>query len=115
MASLFARTFTKMLMHAMSFGQLLDFIKLRLAKSIDSIIYDTCMSNVNSISEGEEKSRIMYDILCAKSKLMGILDCSFCLGFWVSLFTASYVMYYDYNCLFLASIPITTYLFIEKI
>lgn len=83
--------------------------------------------DVNNQSEGEEAARMLYDRLCDYKDiasqprhirrwalLLSLLDCSYCIGFWLSIFCAI-ILALEYGILCLIIIPVMTFFFIEKL
>jgi hypothetical protein len=115
-----------MVNYALQYGQLLGWIKKDLAIYIldyDPIIFFSKYKQ----SENEELSLELYDRACEVkynyaysrknrllSYLFSLLDCVYCIGFWISLIATISIIIMGYPMYF-TIIPITTYFMIEKI
>lgn len=120
LAAFAARTISHMFMYAFGYGQFLGWLKLRVARKVDAGLVDMVMSGIHSVTEGQERTPDMYDILCNKpggwAWLLSIMDCPFCFGFYVSLSVAiGVVLVFSLHWILVLAIPVLTFFFIEKI
>ena len=109
------RTLATMAIYAFSYGQFFGNVKLNLAKKANPELFNEFMEGVESVSQGDEESRKMYDMLCKDHFLIALLDCPFCIGFWISLVGGQigYNMTNDIAAFIL--IPITTFYMIQRL
>lgn len=124
LASFCARTVAHMANYSLTYGQIFGFVKLWIARQVFPHIDTHFVSAYQS--ENEEASHIIYDMVCdvkneSKDKkqifwsyLFSLLDCVYCLGFWISVATTILVLYFVPSWPVLL-IPIFTYFLIEKI
>ena len=124
LASFCARTVAYMANYSLTYGQIFGFVKIWIARQVFRDIDEQFASP--SQSENEQKSYEMYDIVCNVkqisrvkkqvfwSYLFSLLDCVYCLGFWISVATTIVVWSFVPSWPVLL-IPIFTYFLIEKI
>jgi hypothetical protein len=97
----------------MQYGQLFDFIKIGIVRKLEPEIFYELMAEVNTVSHGTDQFAIVLDIVIHKHKIVGLLDCVYCIGFWLSVFAMLLGLYlFGVEAL---AIPLLTYFFIEKI
>lgn len=126
-AAFFLRTIAIMASYSLTYGQVFGMIKISIAQKINHMAVVRAFKDVNSQSDGEEAARMLYDRLCDYkdiasqpryirrwSFLLSLLDCSYCIGFWVSLICAV-MLAFKYGILCLVVIPVMTFFFIEKL
>ncbi len=124
LSSFIARTLAHMVNYSLTYGQLFGFVKLWIARKVFKDI-DSMFTSANQ-SENEATSYQVYDIVCnAKqisrdkrqffwSYVFSLLDCVYCLGFWISVAT-TIVVWQSYPEWPVLTIPIFTYFLIEKL
>lgn len=111
--SFVCRIIAHMINYSLQYGQLFDFIKLRAIKLLDEDIYNELFGSVGTITEGTDNMAIAMDIMCKRYKILGILDCVYCMGFWISVITM--IVLFPYIGIEVLLIPIFTYFLIEKL
>jgi hypothetical protein len=111
--SFVCRVIAHMMNYSMQYGQLFDFVKLRAIKLLDEDIYDELFGSVGTITEGEENMTIAMDIMCKRHKILGLIDCVYCMGFWLSVLCM--VELYSFIGIEVLLLPIFTYFLIEKL
>jgi hypothetical protein len=111
--SFICRIVAHMVNYSLQYGQLFDFIKLRAIKLLDEDIYNELFGSVGTITEGTDNMAIAMDIMCQRYKILGVLDCVYCMGFWISVFFM--IVLFPYIGIEVLLIPIFTYFLIEKI
>ncbi len=126
-AGFFCRTIAIMATYTLTYGQVFGFVKMWIAGKIDSDSVQSVFNETMSQSQAEEQSRVMYDALCDYkswsiytvsqrrwSFLLSLLDCSFCIGFWVSVFCAVVMCFFTHWAILLF-LPVMTFFYIEKV
>lgn len=110
--SFVCRVIAHMINYSMQYGQLFDFVKLRAIKLLDEDIYDELFGSVGTITEGEENMTIAMDIMCKRYKILGLIDCVYCMGFWLSFICM--IVLFRFIGIEVLLMPIFTYFIIEK-
>lgn len=111
------RTLSVMAKYALTYGQLLGMVKVYVALNFfpeKGYILDLLRASTQS--EGEEITKELYNELVPKSMIIGLLDCAYCMGFWMSLIGA--VLLHKNLCLewySIVLIPVFTFFLTEKI
>ena len=123
--ALISRTVAKMINYCLSYGQLFGWVKQWLA----GVILPDSKLEFSSpyMSENEERSIIIYDQVCEVknqsisitkiilSYIFSLLDCVYCIGFWVAIAIAFSLYLIGFDWLIIVINPIFTFLLIEKI
>ncbi len=127
--SFFCRTMGAMAHYCLTYGQVFGWVKLHIARKIDPEAVSSVMAETNKQSDAEAQSIELYDVLCDYkswpvyptkvrlwSTLLSLLDCIYCLGFWISFFTALVCWYsLGLHLSSLLMIPILSFFMIEKV
>lgn len=126
-ASFFLRTLAHMVNYSLQYGQIFGFIKLLLCAKILGIDRTIAFNKINQ-SDNEEISHDYYDMACEVkynedssiklrflSYLFSLMDCVYCIGFWLSLITSIILVIIGYDWTCIIYIPILSYFMIEKI
>lgn len=82
-----------MLDYALTWGQLLDFIKIYFARKVNKSSYDQALrttdrSPLKETSSLFEDENGVFDYMQKESKLFRLINCVYCIGVWVSLLVA---------------------------
>lgn len=121
---IFCRTIAVMIIYSLQYGQLLGNVKIWVAQNIDFDLTIKALNDVSSQSEGEQKAIELYDILCnykytgpnkGWSWFLSLLDCQFCIGFWVSVLVGIGCVCFGLPLWVLVILPIITFFYTEKI
>jgi hypothetical protein len=115
-AGFFCRTISIMVSYSLSYGQLFGWVKLGIARRLHPDLVKNALYKVKSSSHGDEITKELYDRLCPESFLLSLLDCAFCIGFWVSMICAAglYFFFGNHGLIFIL-LPALTFFYTEKI
>lgn len=105
------RTLSIMAAYVLSYGQPLGWVKTRYAKKRFPDEYTAFMESEEPLSmeEGETKSKLLYNAISPRSKFIGLLDCPFCMGFWISIAVAA-----CFDPILIMTVPIFTFYITER-
>jgi hypothetical protein len=122
------RNMAVMASYCLTYGQIFGFIKVNIAKKIDAENVNKHIIGIEKQSEGEELFSQLNDVLCNYknnneydfktrfwSFILSLLDCSFCIGFWISFFVSIVSAFLGLHFICILIIPILTFFFIEKV
>lgn len=125
-AAFVCRTLAVMVSYCLAYGQLFGWVKLWVAKQIEPDVINNFANDKQS--DNETVSIDVYDHLCEVkyktnyplkartwSYVISLLDCRFCIGFWLSLICSICVHLHGYNPLVFLFIPVFTFFMTEKI
>lgn len=123
------RNMAMMTNYCLQYGQIFGNIKLWIASRIEPDVVQSIRNNSSKQSEAEDQAIEIYDMLCdyktwdiypanvrTWSALLSLLDCAYCIGFWISMITSCVVVPWM-GCHIVAYllIPVLTFFCIEKV
>ncbi len=111
----FASRIAVMLTDFLTYGEIFGGVKLWIAGKYDHIRVNDFIQDIEEmpISEAQNMADEMYDFIAAKSFLIRLMNCKFCLTIWVAVLMAAV-----WPCLpwmGVVIVPIIAYLITEKL